>query len=152
MLNIILVKVDCCETAAAALHCHRCFLQALPSIRACGCWTFVGWGPGTALVNVRPFNQIIAESQHGYPLPLSRELPPSFDLEGCSLTCISLYFHVRQVEKLSVGELSIFQLCVLDFANCSLPWEWGIQFVLVTLAATFLYRFSYLSKNDLLLI
>lgn len=37
----------------------------------------------------------------------SQVLPPSIDVESCSLTCINLYFHLRQMEKLSMGELCI---------------------------------------------
>lgn len=46
----------------------------------------------------------------------------------------------------------MFQMYVLGLASSSLSWELGIQFVLVTLAATFLYRFRYLTKNGLVLI
>lgn len=118
MLNIILVKGDCSK-------------------------------PATVFKPLSTENQILplTKSDHSvkslqclsiqYLLPLSLALLLNTDLERCSLTCINLSFHLRQREKLSIGELSIFQLYVLGLASCCLSWELGIQFVLVTLAATF---------------
>lgn len=67
------------------------------------------------------------QTQHWYPLLLSPALPPHTDLESCSLTCISLCFHLRQMERLSMEKLYFsFVLCL---ASCSLTWELEMQIV-----------------------
>lgn len=125
------------KTAAVALHCHRCFLQVLPSV-----WAQWMLNPSQLKTECclcqGQFNQIIAESQHLWDYSaMSSALPQRIGLERCSLTYINLYFYLRQVKKLYIGELLIFQLYVLGLAICSLSWELGIWFDLVTLQPHF---------------
>lgn len=60
-------------------------------------------------------------------------------------------FHLRQMEKLSMGELCVSVLCFeLSWFKSDLGT--GNTDYSVTLTDVFLYRFGYLTKSDLLLV